>query len=188
MQHIARRKIAAGNGHAHRLKIRLLQGLECRFSKLLRKIEPSRAKRLGNGAAAFFALFRTLARVIDTPDTRPRLAGDNKTLPPRIGRTAARGDDFHLIAIFQHMAERHDLAIHLGANSGVTHLAMHFIGEVNGRRTARQFDQITLWREAKNPIAMQFKLGMFQEFLRLSGGFQDFEQIAHPRIALLIPT
>ena len=186
IQHIARREVAGGNGHAHRLKIRLLQRLERRFSKLFRKIEPSRTKRLGDGAPPFFALFRALACVRDTADARARLARDNKTLPPRIGRAAARGDDFHLIAIFQHMAQRHDLAIHLGANRAVAHLAMHFIGEINRRGAARQFDQIALGREAENPIAMQFKLGMFQKFLRLCRVFQDFEKVAHPRIALLV--
>ena len=85
------------------------------------------------------------------------------------------------------MAQRHDLAIHLGADRAVAHLAMHFIGKINWRRAARQFDQITLGREAENPIAMQFKLGVFQKLLRLRRVFQDFEQIAHPRIALLIP-
>ena len=85
------------------------------------------------------------------------------------------------------MAQRHDLAIHLGANSGIANLAMHLIGEVNRCRTARQFDQITFGREAENPITMQFKLGMFQKFLRLSGVFQNLEQITHPRVALLFP-
>jgi len=33
---------------------------------------------------------------------------------------------------------------------------------------------------------MQFKLGMFEKFLRLSGVFQNFQKVAHPRIALLI--
>ena len=70
-------------------------------------------------------IFHRLAALLGghvAPDTGPRLAVTTHfSHDGWRGRAAARGHDFDLVAILQFVPQRHQPAIHLGADAGVAH-------------------------------------------------------------------
>ena len=112
----------------------------------------------------------------EAADAGARLAGDDEAFPARVGLAAAGGDDLDLVAVFQLVAQRDDLAVDLGADAVVADLAVHLVGEVDRRGAARQLDQVALGGEAEDLVAVQFQLGVVEEVLRALGILQDVEQ------------
>ena len=120
----------------------------------------------------------------------------HEAFPRRTRRVAARRHDLDLVAVLQHMLQRHQPAVDLGADAGVAHLAVHGIGEIDRRRAARQLDQLPLRREAEHLVLVEFQLGVLHELVGAGGILQDFQQILHPaetrqvlrvgRVALLV--
>jgi hypothetical protein len=121
-----------------------------------------------------------LLLVDEAANARARLAGDDEPLPLLRRGAAARGHDLDLVAVLELIAQRHQPPVHLGADAGVTNLAMHRVGEIDRRRPARQLDKLPLRREAEDLVAVEFKLRVFKKFVRSRGVLQDFQQILNP--------
>ena len=81
-----------------------------------------------------------------------RLAGGNEAFPGRRRRAAAGGQNLHLVAILQLVAQRHQPAIDAGSYTGVTDLAMHGVGKIHRGGAAWQLDELTLRRKAEHLI------------------------------------
>ena len=96
------------------------------------------------------------------------------------GGAAARGHDLHLVAVLQQVAQRHQPAVHLGADAGVADLAVHGVGEVDRGGAARQLDQRALRREAEDLVLVELELGVLEEFVRSLRVLEDLEQVLHP--------
>ncbi len=61
---------------------------------------------------------------------------------------------------------------------------MHRIGKIDGRRAARQGNQLALGREAEHLILKEFQLGMLKEFFRAVAFRQRFDGVAQPGIGV----
>ena len=116
----------------------------------------------------------------EAADAGARLAGDDEAFPGRRRRAAAGGENFHLVAVLQFVAQRHQPAVDAGADAGIADLAMHGIGEIHRGGAARQLDQLAFRREAEHLVLVEFELGVFQKFVRRRGVLENFEQILHP--------
>src|SRR6266403_1548976 len=63
---------------------------------------------------------------------------------------------------------------------------MYGIGEVDGRRAARQGDEVPLGREAEDLILKHLELGMLEELLRAGSMLENIEQLAQPAVLLAL--
>ena len=66
------------------------------------------------------------------------LAGDHERFPGRWRRLALGADDLDLVAVLQFGQERRHAAVDLAAHRRVADIGMDRIGEIDGRRAARQ--------------------------------------------------
>ena len=180
MDHVARADIAHADRDVKIVQRRLLQRLQRRLQHLFRSVHAFGAEHLHQFGAALVAVLLALLLVDEAADARARLAGDDEAFPGRARRVAARGHDLDLVAVLQHVLQRHQPAVDLRPDAAVAHLAVHGIGEIDRRRAARQLDQLALRREAENLILVQFQLGVLQEIVAVRRVLQDFEQVLHP--------
>src|SRR3954469_7727638 len=151
-----------------------------RFERPFGKVMALLPERLLHDRTAEIEVLGALLRPDKAADAGARLAGDDKPLPGRRRGLRLRGDDLNLIAVLQLRAQRQQAAVDLGADAGIADLGMHCIGEIDRGGTARQRDQIAFRREGEDLILEHFELGVLEEFLRVGGLFEDFEQFAQP--------
>src|SRR6266446_8116279 len=135
---------------------------------------------------AEIVILLALLRADETPDARPRLAGDDEALPGRRRGLRLRGDDVDLIAVGELGAQRHQPAIDFRADASIADLGMHGIGEVDGRRAARQGDQVALGRETEDLVLEHLELGMLEELLRARSMLENVKQLAQPAVLLAL--
>ena len=136
------------------------------------------------GALQQFAPVRdvvvALPRAQEPPDARARLAGDHEAFPGGRRAGALAGDHLDLVAVVQPGAQRHQTAIHLGADAGVAHLRVDGIGEVDRRRALGQGDQVAARGEAEHLVLEHLELGVLEEFLGSGGLLEDLQEAAQP--------
>ena len=61
---------------------------------------------------------------------------------------------------------------------------MHRIGKIDGRRLARQRDQLALGREAEDLVVEKLELRVLEEFFRVRSFRQEFDGAPQPRIGV----
>ena len=91
------------------------------------------------------------------------------------------GQNLHNIAVFQHMVQRDDAVIHLGADHAVSHGGVDGIGKVNGRGPGGQILHIAVGREHEHLIGKHIHLQGVDKFLGV-GALLIFQQAAHPLV------
>ena len=82
--------------------------------------------------------------------------------------------------------ERHDRAVDLAPDAGVTDIGVHGISEIYGGRTARQGDQPSARGKAEDLILKQFELGVLDKFLGVLAFGQMRDGGAQPVIGLAL--
>ena len=115
-------------------------------------------------------------------DGGSRLAGDDETLPGGGRRLPIGAGDLHLVAIAQLREQGRDAAIDLAADGAIAEFRMDRIGEIDGRRPARQGDEPPLGREAENLIVEELELGVLEELFGTVALGQHLDGAAQPAI------
>ena len=88
----------------------------------------------------------------ETPNAGARLAGGDEAQPARLWVLSLGRQDFDLVAIFQHGAERHHAPIDLGADGPVAEIGVHRVREVDRCRPLGQLDELALRREGEDAV------------------------------------
>ena len=92
-----------------------------------------------------------------------------------------RGEDFDLVAILEHGAQRHDAAVDLGADGAVAEVGVDGISEVDRGRALGQLDQLALGREGEDAVLVHRHPRVLEQLLGRCGMVEDFDQVVDPR-------
>ena len=76
--------------------------------------------------------------------------------------------DLDHVAVAQRVLQRHDAAVHLGADAGVADVGVDGVGEIDGRRVARQHDHLAPRREGVNFFRVQVHFERGHELARIA--------------------
>ena len=76
--------------------------------------------------------------------------------------------------------QRHQLAVCLGPNHLVAHLAVDGIGKVDGGGAGRQVDEVAARREHKHLVVKEVNLEGAHELLGVRRGGLNLEHLPHP--------
>ena len=92
-----------------------------------------------------------------------------------------RRQDFDLVAILQHGAERHDAAVDLGADGPVAEIGVDRISEVDRGGALGQLDQLALRREGEDAVLVHRHPRVLEQLLGAFGMLEDFDEVIDPR-------
>ena len=120
----------------HRRALQLAVGQVLRLQRLVERLA---ALRLG------LALRLALEPLPDLVAGARR--GGERHPVARRAATRLRGEDLDEVAVLQLVVQRHDAAVHLGADRLVADVGVHGVGEVDRRRAGRQRLHLALRRE-----------------------------------------
>ena len=98
-------------------------------------------------------------------DRVARLRGRDEIDPARVRVRAALRDDLDRLAVLQLRLERHGAAVDLGRDAAVADVRMDGVGEIDGRRPARQPHDRALRREDVDLVGEEIRLDGLEEFL-----------------------
>ena len=121
------------------------------------------------------------ALVDPVPDAALGLVRHHEAGPIGVGRLALRGQDLDLLARLQVVAQRHHLAVGLGADAVVAHLGVDLEGEVDRRRPARQRDEVAAGREDVDLLVVQVEVELADELVGVVGRGR-LQEVAHPGV------
>ncbi len=99
---------------------------------------------------------------------------------------ALGGQDLHLVAGFQAVVERDQLAIDLRAAAAVADFGMHRVGKIDRRGAHRQVDDIAAWGENVHAVFKDVCFDAVHEFLGVLDILAPFHELAQPIDALLV--
>ena len=99
-----------------------------------------------------------LAGVDDVLDLVARARGLDERQPVLARLVAGLRHDLDDVAVAQRGAQRHDAAVHLGADAGAAHIGVNGVGEIDGRGVARQHDHLAARREGVDLLRVQVHL------------------------------
>ena len=111
----------------------------------LRHVEP--ADLLLEEALAEFDAARALLALDEMPDLAARPRRHDEIEPVAARAVARLRDDLDDVAVLEARAQRHDPPAHARARAPVPDVGVHEIGEIHGRRSARQRLDLALRRE-----------------------------------------
>ena len=77
---------------------------------------------------------------------------DHRIQPIGTRRLLLARDDFHLVAIFQLMADGHHASVDAGTVAGLTHAGMHLVGKVEHGGADGELFQVAFGRENEDFI------------------------------------
>ena len=130
--------------------------------------------------------FGALAGVDDVLDFVARAGGLDERQPVLAGLVARLGHDLDDVAVVQRRAQRHDAAVHLGADAGLAHVGVNGVGEVDGRGVARQHDHLAARREGVDLLRVQVHLEGGHELAGVLHVALPLHQVAQPGDALVV--
>ena len=91
-----------------------------------------------------------------------------------------RGDDLHDVALAQRGAQRHQLAVDLGAHAVLAHLGVHGVGEVDGRGVLGQRLDVALGREDVHFVGEEIDAHAVEELGGVVGVLLVLQELAQP--------
>ena len=97
------------------------------------------------------------------PDVRTCFGGGDEIQPQRIGLGVRGGDDFHAVAVFKRLPQRHQLLIDFDRHAAVADVGMHGIGEIYRSGAARQRHDLALGREYIHLIGKEIDFQVFEK-------------------------
>ncbi len=133
--------------------------------------------------------FRGLAALdeIDVvADFAARSGGAHEIQPVAAGNVALLRQDLDHVSIGKAMAQRNDLPVHFRADALVADFGVHGVGEIHGRRAARQRQHFPFRGECVDFLGVQVHLQRGHEFRRLLHLLDPLDQLAHPQNALVV--
>ncbi len=126
----------------------------------------------------------TLLAAEELPDLLAGAAGAHvakmRVQPISAGAAPFGREDLHLIAVPQLIVQGNDLAVHLRPLAKVADLRMHAVGEIDGRRSSGQFDDVSLGREDVDLLGEEVCLQRIHEFLSVHQLPAPVHQLAQP--------
>lgn len=99
------------------------------------------------------------------------------------GRELGR-HDLDAVAVAKHRAQGHRLAVHGRRDAVVAHVRVHAVGEVDGRRPARQREDLALGREDVDLLREEVHLDVLEELERVARFALDLQQRLQPLVRL----
>ena len=135
---------------------------------------------------ADFDRLDALAGVDDVLDLVARARGLDERQPVLAGLVAGLRHDLDDVAVAQRVAQRHDAAVHLGADAGVAHVGVDGVGEIDGGGVARQHDHLAARREGVDLFRVQVHLQGGHELAGVLHVALPFHQVAQPGDALIV--
>ena len=117
----------------------------------------------------------------ETAHPGARLAGGDEAQPRRLRVLRLGGQDFDLVAILEHRAQRDDAAVDLGADGAVAEPGVDRISEIDRGRALGQLDQLALGGEGEDPVLVHRHPGVLEQLLGALGMVEDLDQIVDPR-------
>ncbi len=100
------------------------------------------------------------------------------------------GEDFDLITVLEHRAQRNHAAIDLGADRAVAEVGVHRVGEIDRGCALWQLDQLALGSEGEDPVLVHRHPGMLEQLFGAFGMVEDFDEVIDPwdvHLALGLP-
>ena len=94
------------------------------------------------------------------------------------------GQNLHDVAVFQHMVQRDDAVIHLGADHAVAHGGMDGVGEVDGGGSGGEVLHVAVGGEHEHLVGEHIHLQGVDKLLSI-GTFLIFQQAAYPLVLAL---
>ena len=140
-------------------------------------------KRLLAGLHSFLAAFLGEPRL--DLGARTRRCDKGQPVARRSGLIRFRGHDLDRLARLEACIQGDEAAVDLRAHRAVADLRVHRIREVDGRRTRRQYDDLTLRRKHVDLIAGDLVAQRIEEFLRIPRLALHLDQSAQP-VRLLV--
>ena len=123
-------------------------------------------------------------------DLRPRPRGGHVAEvgvePVAARRAVLAGDDLHLLAGLQAVAERHDASVDLGAAAVVADLGVHPVGEVQRRGAVGQVDGVAVRGEHVDAVRLDVDAQLLGQPADVAQLLVPFEHLAQPGDLLLV--
>ena len=127
-----------------------------------------------------------LGGVDDGADLVARPRGPHQRQPVLARHVAGLGEDLDHVAVAQCVLQRDDAAVHLRADAGVADGGVDGVGEIDGRRIARQDDHLAARREGVDLLAVQVHLEGGHELVGVPHLLDPLQQVAQPGDALVL--
>src|SRR5690625_247099 len=161
--------------------------VELRLGGVLRHRQVPPAQGALEGAAAALQLLLALLQTEVVANLLLRATGGGDLDPVGAGAVVLRAvrEDLDPVTRLQLVAERDDLAVHARAHAAVAHLSVHRVGEVDGRRAARQVDHVAGRGEDEHALGEQVALDGVDEGPGTLGRIVHVDQLLHPAEPLL---
>ena len=116
----------------------------------------------------------------EAADARARLGRGDERRPAGLRLLRLRSQDLDLIAIGDLCAERHHLAVDLGAHRLVAEIGVDGIGEVDRGGALGQLDQLARGGEGEDPILVHRHPGRFEQLLGRFRLLDQLDEVADP--------
>ena len=155
--------------------------MSARFSASLSSSAGRRSDDLVVDLAAELDGLLALLVADEAADPGARLAGGDEAQPARLRVLRLGGQDFDLVAVLEHRAQRHDAAVDLGPDRAVAEPGVDGIGEIDRGRALGQLDQLALGGEGEDPVLVHRHPGVLEQLLGILGMVEDFDQVVDPR-------
>ena len=115
------------------------------------------------------------------------LAGGNKLQPFVAGSLVFGGENFHLVAAFEHMAHGYQLMVDFGADATVAQLAVHLEGKIQGGGSLSQGFDLSLGGKYEDFGRKQVHLDGVQHIEGVGlGAFQNLLDGEYPMVELVV--
>src|SRR5665213_447007 len=127
-----------------------------------------------------------LGGVDDVPDLVARARRFHDPQPIFAGQVVGLGQNLDYVAVAKRVPELHDTAVDLGADASVPDVGVDGVGEIDGRRAARQCNHAAFGREAVNLFRVEIHLQGGHELTGIAHIALPFDQMAEPGDALIV--
>ena len=108
------------------------------------------------------------------------LAGRSDLQPRGLRSLALGSNDVDGLAVLHPCPQRHAHPVHLRAHTGISDAGVNGIGEINGRRAARQLHHLAFGRETEHLVRIHLQLDGFEEILVILFAVELLGQLRNP--------
>ena len=156
LEHVAREHLAAADRRQHVVDARPRESRKRRFQLVFEKRTPGPLERPSYDLAAEAGILRAHGFAGRPADRGARLAGDDERFPNRRRDLPLLPDDLDLVTVLQHREQSLAPPVDLGTRRRIADVGVDGIGEIDGRRAARQGDEAAVRREAEDLVVEEF--------------------------------